>query len=466
MSAPIQTEPTEAEVSALARADFAAYIAAFWPKFQLPPHVELLVEKFEAVTRGEIRRLIVSMPPRHGKSETISVHGPGFYLGRHPDRSVIFSTYSQDFADDFGRKVRNLLANPLHRRIFPRSKVSEDSAAISKLSTTAGGGYFAVGRGSGITGRGADLLIVDDPLKDREEASSATIRRQLQQWYAEVAFTRLGPGGAVIIISTRWHEDDLPGWLMREHAAEGWEIVNLPAFAESGDALGRVEGEALWPGRFPASVLHQIKAQLGSAAFAALYQQRPAAMEGKIFKREWWKFYREAPAFDRVVLSLDTAFKAGASNDYSVATVWGEAKTGYYLLDMFRARVEFPELQRVAESLAAKWNPSSVLVEDKASGQSLIQSLQRETKLPVLPVKVSTDKESRAHACTPLVESGRVFLPDGAPWLADYLDEMSSFPAAPHDDMVDSTTQALNHMRGQPFGGLLAYYLSLEAEAA
>ena len=459
MSDPRILEPTPSEMAALGRSDFAAFIAGLWLKFKLPRHVGLLVDRFERICRGEPARLIVSMPPRHGKSETLSVHGPAFYLGQHPDRSVIFTTYSQDFADDFGRKVRNILANPLYRAIFPKSRLSEDSAAISKLSLTAGGSYFAVGRGAGITGRGADLLLIDDPIKDRDEASSPTIRRQLQRWFAEVAFTRLHPGAAVIIVSTRWHDDDLSGFLLREHVAEGWELLNLAALAEPGDPLGRAEGEALWPEQFPVETLLRQRAQLGSAAFAALYQGRPAALEGAIFQRKWWKFYREVPVeFERTIISLDTAFKVGASNDYSVAQVWGRTRTGFYLLDQWRGKVEFPELRRMAEALAAKWQPHAVLVEDKASGQSLIQSLQRETALPVLPVKVDRDKESRAHAVTPLVEAGRVFLPEAAEWVANFLDEVSSFPAAQHDDMVDSMTQALNYLR-ESNSGLIDYYV-------
>ena len=446
-------QDADVDVLALARQDFATYISGFSAKFQLPPHIKLLVDRFESVIRGETRRLLVSLPPRHGKSETLSVHGPAFYLGRFPDRNVIFARYSQDFADDTGRRVRNILASPLHQRIFPGSRLSEDSAAAAKSHLTAGGAYFAVGRGAGITGRGADLLLIDDPLKDRDEASSPTIRKQLQDWFAQVAFTRLHPGGAAIVVSTRWHQDDLSGWLQREHPEEGWETLSLPAIAEVDDPLGRAEGEALWPEQWSLDALGRIRAQLGSAAFQALYQQHPAALEGSVFRRSWWQTFRELPTLENIVISADSAFKTGQHNDFSVLQVWGVAKTGFYLLDCWRGRVEFPELTRVAEAMAAKWQPvRAFLVEDAASGQSLIQQLKKDTRLPIVKIKVDRDKESRAHAVTPLVEAGRVYLPDSAPWLMDYLDELSSFPAAPHDDMVDATTQALNYLRSQSSG--------------
>jgi len=435
------------DVLSLARTDFAAYIAAFSPRFQMPRHVRLLVEKVEALVEGRANRLLISMPPRHGKSETVSAHGPAWFLGRFPERSVIFSSYSAELAEDFGRRVRNVLASPLHQRIFPGSQLSGDSAAASKLAMTAGGAYFAVGRGGALIGRGADWLIIDDPLKDREEAVSPTIRRQMKEWFTTTAYTRLAPGGVVWVISSRWSEDDLIGWLQREHAGEGWEVLNLPALAEENDPLGRAEGEALWPERYPVEVLQRMRMQIGSAAFAAVYQGRPAALEGTIFRREWWKTYRELPALESVVISCDSAFKAGASNDYSVLEVWGVSKTGFFLLDLVRRRLEFPELRQVAEQLAEKWAPRAFLIEDRASGQSLIQALRRDTRLPVLPIKVSADKESRAHAVTPLLEAGRVYLPDVAPWLIDFIEELSSFPAAPHDDMVDACTQALNYLR-------------------
>lgn len=446
-----ELKPSKTDLAALARKDLAVYATAMWRSFEAPAHIRLIADKLEAVEQGRIRRLMLFLPPRHGKSLLSTQFLPAWYLGLHPDRFVISASYGQDLADDFGRKVRNLIADPLHAALFPECRLSGDSASMRRFGLTAGGSYYAVGRGGPITGRGAHLLLVDDPLKDADEARSETIRRGLHDWYASVAYTRLQPGAAIVLIQTRWHEDDLAGRLLREHSEEGWEVVSLPAIAEGDDGF-RCEGDALWPEQYPLSALEQIRQAVGSAAWASLYQQRPAAAGGAIFKRVWFKQrYTVPPKFSRIVLSCDTAFKTGTQNDYSVITVWGVAEHGYYLLFVWRARVEFPDLKRKLTELASAWKPSAILVEDAASGQSLIQEL-RSTWLPILPIKPDGDKVSRAHAITPLMESGRVYLPESAHWLMDYLDELAAFPVGVHDDAVDSTTQALNYFRERPGG--------------
>jgi predicted phage terminase large subunit-like protein len=278
-----------------------------------------------------------------------------------------------------------------------------------------------------------------------------------------VLYTRRTPDAGIIVVQTRWHYDDLAGWLLREHPEENWDILNLPAIADA-DEGWRKAGDPLWPERFDLAELEATKKILGTAGWSALYQQRPVPEEGAIFKLEWWQRYDEAPEFDQIIFSADTAFKAGASNDYSVITVWGVAKNGFYLLHLWRARAEFPQLKRQLETMAAEWHPNVVLIEDKASGQSLIQELKQSGRLPIRPVKVDADKVTRAHAVAPLVEAGRVFLPKSAPWVADFLQEVSIFPAGPHDDQVDSVTQALNYLRsnGQSYG-LLEVYKRLQA---
>ncbi|TFH19573.1 MAG: terminase [Myxococcales bacterium] len=427
-----------------------AYAGLHHPGFLSPWHLELLAGRLEAVERGDLARLMVLMPPRHGKSLLASTMFPAWYLGRHPDRTVLFAAYASELARDFGRRVRNLVASDEHRATFPRCSISRDSSSTERFDLLAGGAYYAVGRGGSITGRGADVVLVDDPLKDRAEADSAAVRKSLHAWYSDVAYTRLQPGGAVIVINTRWHEDDLSGWLLEEHPEEGWEVISLPAIAEA-DEEHRLEGEPLWPGRFPAPVLERIRGVLGGASFASLYQQRPAAVEGAIFKRAWWRTYTDVPAgIGRVVHSWDTAFKAGATNDYSACTIWGETPTEFVLLHAWRGRLEFPELCATAERFAEQWQPSAVLVEDKASGQSLIQAMQRSTRLPVLAIKVTADKVSRANAITPLLEAGKVLLPASAGWLDDYLDELSTFPSSVHDDWTDATTMALEWLGGKP----------------
>jgi predicted phage terminase large subunit-like protein len=310
-----------------------------------------------------------------------------------------------------------------------------------------------VGRGGSITGRGANLFLIDDPLKDREEANSVTIRKLLHEWYANVAYTRLEPGGAIVLIQTRWHEDDLAGWILREHPREDWHILNMPAIAEE-DEGWRKEGEALWPARFPLQELEAIKAAIGSAAWASLYQQRPAAAEGQIFRREWWQYYNDPPESGLVVQSWDCAFKAGKENDYSVCTTWIATRRGYFLVSLWRGRVQFPDLKRQLDLQFQAWHPSAILVEDSASGQSLIQELCT-TNRPIIPRKPDSDKISRAQAVTPLIESGRVFLPQAAGWLGDFVDEFAAFPNAAHDDSVDSLTQALNYLREHHTGGCM-----------
>jgi predicted phage terminase large subunit-like protein len=431
----------------LARDELSSYASALYSRFELPPHLRILVQILERVERGELDRVIICMPPRHGKSFLTSTVFPAWYLGLHPDRSIIASSYGAELANDFGRRVRGFVVDDLHRAIFPDCRVVDDSNAVHRFGLTGGGNYYAVGAGGPITGRGADLLLIDDPIKSREDANSAAIRRSLQSWYQDVAYTRLQPGGAIVLIQTRWHEDDLAGWLLREHSQEGWKLISLPALAEVSEGWRR-EGEPLWFEKFPLETLQRIREAIGTAAWASLYQQRPAPEQGAIFRREWWRNYSGPIEPHRTVFSLDCAFKTGQSNDFSVIAIVGEAKDGYYVRHVSRGRWEFPELKRQAIALAEIWKPHAVLIEDAASGQSLIQALKAETKLPILPVKPMGDKVSRAHAVSPLVESGRVFLPTDAAWLADFLDEMTSFPAAPHDDQVDAITQALNYLRG------------------
>jgi predicted phage terminase large subunit-like protein len=391
---------------------------------------------------------MIFLPPRHGKSLLGSIYFAAWYLGRHPDHQVIFVTYGQELSDDFGRRVRNLLMDPLYQAIFPDCRLSDNSMAAHRFTTTHGGAFFAVGRGGPITGRGANLLIVDDAIKDHEEASSPTVRKSLHDWFSSVALTRLMPGAAVVLIQTRWHQDDLAGKLLSSNCGETWNVLSLPAIAECDESFRR-QGEALWPERFPLSELARIRAEVGEQVWASLYQQKPAAAEGVIFKREWWNTYKTPIEiqFVKVIQSWDTAFKTGAENDFSVCTTWGVSENGYFLLHLWRGKVEFPELKRVFTSLAEQWKPTEILVEDRASGQSLIQELKSSTRFPIISVKSDSDKRSRAQAITPMIEAGKVFLPENAPWVQVFLDETSSFPNGFHDDIVDSMSQALNHLR-------------------
>ncbi len=412
-----------------ARDSLASYATLGFGKFQIAPHHRAIIDALEKVERGEIDRLIVAMPPRHGKSLLCSELFPAWYLGRHPDRSVIATSYGASLALDFGRKVRNHVADRLHRAIFPLCVLSEDSAAVNKFNLIQGGGYFAAGSGGPITGRGGDLIVIDDPVKSAEDARSENFRASLKEWYQSTAYTRLAPGAAIILIATRWHEDDLSGWLLKEHADENWTVLSFPAIAERDEPGGRREGEALWPKFFPVETLERIKEAVGGSTWASLYQQRPAAAEGSLFKRDWWKYATQFPErFEQIVLSLDTAYKVGESNDYSVGLTLGVAQSAYFILDVWRARLQFPELQRKIEVLAERFKPNCLLIEDAASGQSLIQTLRAGTRLPVKAVKTDRDKVSRATAILPLIEAGKVFLPAGAEWVAGFVDETATFP--------------------------------------
>lgn len=438
-----------------ARRNLILFTQYTFPGYQDTSHLVKLAEALEAIERHELKRLIVLMPPRHGKSELISLRFSCWYLARHPEDYIVQAGYAESIALTHSRQARDIFISPEMMRLFPdihhrperagQELIVPERQAAHEWGTKQGGSYYAVGIGGGLTGRGFNVGIIDDPVKDEEEAASQTIRDKVWEWYQKVFRTRAEPDAAIIVVMTRWHQEDLIGRLLKQARedpiADQWTILHFPAIKE---------GQALWPERYPIEVLEKVRSSIGGRAFESLYQGNPTVAEGQIIKREWWKYYSECPNFLRIIHSWDTAFKDKSQNDYSVCTVWGETQNGYYLLDVWRAKVEFPELKRAAVALDARDKPSAVPVEDKASGQSLIQELQRDTTIPVIPFKVDRDKIARAYAVTPLIEAGKVFLPKSASWLHDYIEELSTFPNAEHDDQVDSTTQALSFMRGEP----------------
>lgn len=449
-----------------ARRSLLDFTRATFPGYQAGwVHEAICVELdtfLEQVIAKESPRLMIFVPPRHGKTELSSRRFPAYALGRHPDLSVIAASYGADLAARINRDVQRVIDADSYRSIFPNTQLNGSNIRSSATGTSwlrnsdmfevvdHKGVYRSTGVGGGITGMGADILLIDDPVKDMEQAHSATYRQNVWDWYTGVAYTRLMPGGGVVVILTRWHEDDLAGRLLQAMKAgdgDAWRVVSFPAVAEQ-DEKHRSEGEALHPERYSLDQLQRIKTAVGGRVWASLYQQRPAAAEGSIFKREWWQWYRERPALHGIIQSWDTAFKTSESSDYSVCTTWGVGEHGYYLLDRWRGKVEFPELKRTVEAHGAKWQPFALLIEDKASGQSLIQELKRDSRFPVLPIQVDKDKELRANLVTPLIEAGRVFLPADEPWAQDYVDAMATFPNAAHDDEVDSTTQALTYFIG------------------
>jgi predicted phage terminase large subunit-like protein len=449
-----------------ARSHFPLYCTAVFRGYQLARHLELLMEKLAAVEAGTIDRLALSKPPRHGGTLTVSQLYPCWYLGRHPDRNIALCSYNEEVAFDLGRRIQQTMQSAAHQAIFPEAALSRDVGSAGNVELQRGGHVYSVSRNGTLTGRGCDVLICDDLLKDQQEASSATIRKQTHEWYERVGLTRLTPTGAVILVSTRWHEADLTGYLLGQESEKPWSVLNFSAIAEPNDLLGREVGEPLWPERFDRKYLARRRAEMGSRAFVSLYQGRPSEATGNIFKREWWRSYTTVPEFKRTVLTLDSAFKVGKENDYSAWQIWAETQTGFYLLHAAKARLTYPDLKARLLSVAESWRPTWVLVEDAASGQSLVQELQSSTSLPIKAIKVDRDKVSRAESCTPLLECGRVFLPADAPWLNDFLDELSGFPNAQHDDQVDACTMALNFLRGESGGfGLLDFLQNIQTGA-
>src|SRR6266403_3613661 len=306
-----------------ARTSLECFGYAVMPGFECAPHHKLIIDKIEQLLRGKIRKLAIICPPRHGKSTIASVLLPPYFLGRNPGNSVITASYGAELSESWGRRVRNIVSSPLFGSIFPNCRLSPDSQAMHRFTTTAGSEYIATGRGGPLTGRGAHLLVLDDLVKDAEEARSEIVCKSIVDWLAHVAFTRLARDARVITISPRWSERDPMGWILREQ--QGWEVLHLPCISEGGDdPLQRPVGTPLWESQFPLPALQSIRSAVGNQVWQCLYQGNPTAALGSVFKREWFRHYREIPAsFQKIVQSWDTAFKTGANNDFSVCSTWG-----------------------------------------------------------------------------------------------------------------------------------------------
>lgn len=395
-------------------------------------------------------RLIITMPPRSGKSELVSRRFPAFALGRNPELQIIATSYSSDLSQRFNRDVQRVIDDEKYFDLFPntrlsKSRVRTDSRGsyirTSDLFEIVGhaGAYRSCGVGGGITGQGADILIIDDPIKDRAQAGSKTIRDSIWDWYTSTAYTRLSPGGGVIVMATRWHTDDLIGRLIqRMGEGDTFRIVNYPAIAEH-DELHRKAGEALHPERYPLSTLLQIKKTIGSRDWEALYQQHPVPDGGALFKLEWfrrWTASNLPPEFDHTLMSWDMTFKDSKNSDYVVGQVWGKKGPNFYLLDQVRGQWDFVKTKEMVRVLAQKW-PRVVrkLVEDKANGSAVISEL-KSTVSGFVPITPTESKEARASSVTPYFEAGNVFIPEdkAAPWVPHYVSELLEFPAGSHDD--------------------------------
>ncbi len=385
---------------------------------------------------------MIFMPPRHGKSMLASEFFPAWYLGRNPSHYVIASTYAQELADDFGRKVKGQIADGSYQAIFPGVQLAEDSQSVKRfhveggieLGTTQRGAYYSVGVGGPLTGRGAHLLMIDDPVKNREEADSELVRRRIRDWYTSTAYTRLMPGARIVVIQTRWHEDDLSGWLLKDHAHEGWDVLSLPAISDA--------GEALWPEQYPIGELERIKQAVGPRDWSALYQQRPAPESGDYFKREWFRYYDEAPGRLQIYGASDYAITA-KGGDYTVHGVFGvDREQRIYLLDLWRQQTTSDVWIDAFLDLVDKWKPIQWAEEQGQIIKSLdpfINKRQQERRVYVAREQFTSlsDKASRAQSIRGRMAQGMVYLPSNAGWLADLERELLTFPVGVNDDQVD-----------------------------
>ena len=435
------------------RESFIFFVSQMWDGFISGKHHQIMAEAFERVARGELKRLIINMPPRHTKSEFASYLLPAWFLGLYPEKKIIQTAHTAELAVGFGRKVRNLVQSPQYAKTFD-TKLSTDSKAAGRWNTDMGGDYFAIGVGGAVTGKGADLLIIDDPHSEQEaRQKNPAVFDGVYEWYTSGPRQRLQPGGAIIIVMTRWAKRDLTGQILKNAEKDGvndWEVIEFPAILPSGTPL--------WPGFWKREELEAIRAEIPSSKWNAQYQQNPTSEEGAIIKREYWKVWEDKspPACDYIIQSWDTAFEKNNRADFSACTTWGvfqhpddrgNYRNNIIVLDSFKKRMEFPELKKVALEFYQDYNPDVLLIEKRAAGAPLIYEL-RAMGIPVAEYTPSkgNDKIARVNAVSPLFESGMVWCPETR-WSDELMDELASFPNGDNDDLVDSSTQALIRFR-------------------
>jgi predicted phage terminase large subunit-like protein len=434
-----------------AQKDFMDFVREVWPAFIEGSHHRVMADAFNRIAEGSLKRLIVNMPPRHTKSEFASHLFPAWYLGRFPDRKVIQTAHTAELAVGFGRKVRNLVGSSDYQKIFPEVSLSTDSKAAGRWNTNKDGDYFAIGVGGAVTGKGADILIVDDPHSEQEAAlNDPSVYDKTYEWYTSGPRQRLQPGGAICLVMTRWSKKDLTGSILKASIERGgsdeWEVIEFPAILPS--------GKSLWPGFWPIEQLESLKAELPVGKWSAQYQQDPASEESAIIKREWWQEWtgKNPPVCDFVIQSWDTAFLAKETADYSACTTWGvftdeDGVSNIILLDALQQRLEFPDLKVRAYEMYKEYEPDAFIVEAKAAGTPLIFELRR-MGIPVgeyVPSR-GKDKIARVNAVSDLFSSGHVWAPPTR-WAELVIEEFAAFPTGDHDDLVDSATQALLRFR-------------------
>ena len=450
----LQVLHAEKKIQNKAKDDFLSFVKCVWPDFVEGSHHRHIADKFNKLATGEINRLIINMPPRHTKSEFASYLLPAWMVGRDPKLKIIQATHTAELAIRFGRKAKNLIDSENYRKIF-KTALQEDSKAAGRWETSAGGEYFAAGVGGAITGRGADLLIIDDPHSEQDAMSKVSLERAYE-WYTSGPRQRLQPGGKIILVMTRWSTKDLTGALVanqKEAKSDQWHVVEFPAIMDNGP---------VWPEYWKLDELEKVKAALPVTKWNAQWMQQPTSEEGAILKREWWQEYDgdDIPPIYHVIQSYDTAFLKKETADYSAITTWGvwypneDSGANLILLDAIKGRYEFPELRRVALEQYRYWNPETVIIEAKASGLPLTYEL-RKMDIPVMNFTPSkgNDKHARVNAVAPLFESGMIWAPKQK-FAEEVIEECASFPYGDHDDLVDSTTQAIMRFRQ---GGLIEH---------
>jgi predicted phage terminase large subunit-like protein len=435
---------------------FMPFVNEMWPTFISGRHHAIMASAFERVANGECKRLIINMPPRHTKSEFASYLLPAWFLGKYPNKKVIQTSHTAELAVGFGRKVRNLVDQEAYKQLFPELSLQSDSKAAGRWNTSKGGDYFAIGVGGAVTGKGADLLIIDDPHSEQEAAlaeMNPEVYDKTYEWYTSGPRQRLQPGGAIVVVMTRWSLRDLTARVLKSSAQRGgdeWEVIEFPALMPSGSPL--------WPEFWSKEELSSLKEELPNSKWMAQYQQQPTSESSAIVKREWWQTWEEdePPPVNFILQSWDTAFEKTNRSDYSACTTWGVFyKTGpdgnqqanIILLNAYRERMEFPTLKQTAVEQYEGWEPDALIVEKKASGSPLIYEL-RAMGIPVqeyTPTK-GNDKISRLNAVSDLFASGMVWAPSTR-WAEEVIDEVASFPAGEHDDYVDSVSLAMMRFR-------------------
>ena len=438
---------------AMCQQSFLPFVKEMWSAFIEGHHHKIMADAFERVANGSLKRLIVNMPPRHTKSEFASYLFPAWYLGMYPERKIIQTAHTAELAVGFGRKVRNLVGSPDYQSVF-NTKLSTDSKAAGRWNTNKGGDYFAIGVGGAVTGKGADVLIIDDPHSEQEAMQgSPAVYDKVYEWYSSGPRQRLQPGGSIVLVMTRWSKRDLTGQILHNTVVketDEWEVIELPALMPS--------GKPLWQQFWKLEELQAIRDEIPVSKWEAQYQQNPTSEEGAIVKRDMWQIWEKdsPPACDYVIQSWDTAFEKHNRADYSACTTWGifykpnadgEEIANVILLDAFKDRMEFPRLKQTAYEFYEQWQPDTLLVEKKAAGAPLIYEL-RKTGIPISEYTPSkgSDKIARINAVSDLFHSGLVWCPEKR-WAEEVMEEVASFPNGDHDDLVDSTSQALLRFR-------------------